>query len=261
MKIRTNWQFATTGDSPGPGSAVVLIGTIGAGLALVNLLVAGMTPLVSLYLDVPGLPAFQVFYFAVQLGMVLALVGLLFAIITAFLGQAPAWKRGLVILLLGLSPMGAVLVTLGPTSMLSPMIHDITTDTTDPPEFVEARKLRKDWENSLDYGGEKVASRQLSAYPDIKPVFTRQNREEALTEATRVVKDLRWEFTNVDYEEGIIEAYDTSRIFGFVDDIVIRVRSHDDGSRVDIRSVSRLGISDLGKNAERIRQFIKTFRD
>ncbi|NIN34131.1 MAG: DUF1499 domain-containing protein, partial [Gammaproteobacteria bacterium] len=69
-----------------------------------------------------------------------------------------------------------------------------------------------------------------------------------------------WEFVNVDYDMGIIEAYDTSRIFGFVDDIVIRVSRQGSGSRVDIRSVSRLGKGDLGANALRISHFINTFR-
>ncbi len=260
MKPRTNWQFVSSEDFPARGSVIILIGTIGTGLALLNLLVAGVTPLVSLYPDVPGLPAFRVFFFAVQLGLVLGLTGLLFAIITAFMKVPPAWQRGLIMLLLGILPLGAVTVTIGPANMFKPLIHDITTDTRDPPQFIEAVKLRKPRENPLEYGGPRVAAKQLAAYPHIQPIFTELGREAAITEAIQTVKDMRWEFINIDYDEGIIEAYDTTRIFRFVDDIVIRVRADGAGSRVDIRSVSRIGLGDLGKNAQRIAGFIRTFR-
>ncbi|NNE37124.1 MAG: DUF1499 domain-containing protein [Gammaproteobacteria bacterium] len=106
----------------------------------------------------------------------------------------------------------------------------------------------------------EVANKQLAAYPDIKPLITELSVDEALIEATQVVKDMQWEYINLDYEQGIIEAYDTSKLFGFIDDIIIRVRPDGSGSRVDIRSSSRVGKGDLGKNAERIAKFIRSFR-
>lgn len=84
--------------------------------------------------------------------------------------------------------------------------------------------------------------------------------DDALTEATQVVKDLGWEFINVDYNNGIVEAYDRTRVFGFTDDIIFRIKPEGSGSRIDVRSASRYGKGDLGKNAERIRLVIKTFR-
>ena len=51
-------------------------------------------------------------------------------------------------------------------------------------------------------------------------------------------------------------AADTTAFFGFNDDVVIRFRPEGAGSVLDVRSVSRVGRSDLGKNAERIRSFL-----
>ena len=85
------------------------------------------------------------------------------------------------------------------------------------------------------------------------------SRDEALTRVVQVVLGLNWTLVNADFETGIVEAYDTTRVFGFVDDIVIRVRARGNGSRIDIRSVSRVGLGDAGMNAARIRSFIAAF--
>jgi len=42
----------------------------------------------------------------------------------------------------------------------------------------------------------------------------------------------------------------------FKDDVVVRVAPATNGSRIDVRSVSRVGRSDLGANARRIRMFL-----
>ena len=54
---------------------------------------------------------------------------------------------------------------------------------------------------------------------------------------------------------GRIEATDQTRWFGFKDDVVIRVTEADGGSRVDIRSKSRIGRNDFGTNAKRVRAY------
>ena len=83
--------------------------------------------------------------------------------------------------------------------------------------------------------------------------------EEAFEEASRVAEALEWVIYNSDHHIGVIEASYTSFWFGFVDDIHIRIRPGDDGTEVDLRSVSRVGVSDLGANANRIRAFINNF--
>jgi uncharacterized protein (DUF1499 family) len=71
---------------------------------------------------------------------------------------------------------------------------------------------------------------------------------------------LGWEIAREDQSAGIFEAVDTTFWFGFKDDVIIRVVSQGGGSMVDVRSVSRIGRSDLGKNADRIREFIRAFQ-
>ncbi len=149
----------------------------------------------------------------------------------------------------------------------NPPIHDITTDTEDPPAFVDALKLRTEAKavNPAEYLGEmtrgdrhiKVTELQKEFFPDIQPVILKVTPAEAFTRAAKAVRDLKWTVTAEKPEEGRIEAYDTTKWFGFVDDVVIRIRPDGDGARVDVRSVSRVGLGDRGLNAQRIRKFVR----
>jgi len=137
-----------------------------------------------------------------------------------------------------------------------PPIHDITTDTRDPPRFVDILPLRRDAPNAAEYGGERIAAYQLGAYDDIGPITYRRPPHEVFPRVLKVVEKLGWNVIAAAPDEGRIEATDLTFWFGFVDDIVIRIRPEGAGSRVDIRSVSRVGVSDLGTNARRIRGFL-----
>ena len=140
-----------------------------------------------------------------------------------------------------------------------PPIHDITTDTADPPAFVMAPGERGDGSNSLDTKPETIEA-QLAAYPDLETLVTPAPIEDTFTRARETAQALGWEIYNEDISAGIIEAVDTTAIMGFQDDIVIRLRTNADGTLVDLRSVSRVGVSDLGANAARIRQFVDAFQ-
>jgi uncharacterized protein (DUF1499 family) len=137
-----------------------------------------------------------------------------------------------------------------------PRIHDITTDMADPPAFVALMEERKKAPNGFAYGGEAVAAEQRKGYPELKPVVLKQPPREAVQRAIDAARAMGWEVVASDAAAGRIEATDTTAWFGFKDDIVIRVRPEGDGSRVDVRSVSRVGLSDLGANAKRIRAFL-----
>ena len=143
------------------------------------------------------------------------------------------------------------------TAQQVPPIHDITTDTDDPPRFVDILPLRKYAPNAADYGGPDLAAQQHAAYPDIQPVTLRLSTQQTFTQALRAADAMGWDIVAANPEEGRIEATDTTLWFGFKDDIVIRVRAQGDESRIDVRSVSRVGKSDLGKNAQRIRAYIR----
>ena len=258
MKTKHDWNFASE-STPERGTKIRWIVRTGIILAVINLLAFVAAPLSRLHLNVPGTIAFQLFTYTVQIGLVLAATGLVLSIITAFMKTGPGWKSCLFLLLLGLSPIGAVLGYIGPDRYRDLMIHDISTDTSDPPEFVEAVKLRGTGENSTVYS-DRLAARQRAAYPNLGPIVSRLSLDDALTEATQVVKDLGWEFINVDYDKGIIEAYASTPVFGLTDDIVIRVRREGSGSRIDVRSSSRYRTGEPGINVERIRQFASAFR-
>lgn len=145
------------------------------------------------------------------------------------------------------------------TARSLPFIHDITTDTEDPPAFVAVLPLRADAANPPGYPGAEVARQQREAYPEVQPLETKLAPAEAFARAERVARDLGWDMVSVVPEEGRIEATATTFWFGFKDDVVIRVRPTADGSRLDIRSKSRVGRSDVGANAARIRRFLEAF--
>lgn len=143
-----------------------------------------------------------------------------------------------------------------------PGIHDIATDTSDPPQFVDVLPLRSSAPNTTVYGGgenetpESLAAAQHQAYPDIVPQRFGESPEVVFARAAAAVRALGWEIVAEVPAEGRIEATDTTFWFRFKDDIVIRIRSTPGGTVLDARSVSRVGRGDAGKNAARLRRFI-----
>ena len=140
-----------------------------------------------------------------------------------------------------------------------PRIHDITTDTIDPPNFVAIAPLRADAPNSDIYGGTAIAARQAVAYPDIAPILLPLPPDQAFAKALGAAKALDWRIVAAVPEAGRIEATDETFWFRFKEDVVIRIRPEtvggQEGSRIDVRSLSRLNDADLGSNAARIRDF------
>jgi uncharacterized protein (DUF1499 family) len=141
----------------------------------------------------------------------------------------------------------------------APPIHDITTDVTNPPSFVALKQLRDSASNGATYGGSIVADQQRQAYPDIGPVVLKLPPAQALAKALLVAQDMGWQI--VAQDGSAIEATATTPWFGFKDDVVLRVRPDGSGSRIDIRSASRIGTSDLGANAQRVRQTIERLKN
>ncbi|MBX9942630.1 MAG: DUF1499 domain-containing protein [Reyranella sp.] len=137
-----------------------------------------------------------------------------------------------------------------------PMINDISTDAVEPPAMVATLQLRRGAANPPAYPGAAVAVLQRAAYPDISPVVLPVPPAEAFRRVDRVAMAMGWDIVARAPAEGRIEAIDTSDWFGFRDDIVVRIRADGTGSRIDIRSKSRVGESDLGVNAQRVREFI-----
>jgi hypothetical protein len=150
---------------------------------------------------------------------------------------------------------------------ISPPIHDITTDTEKPPVFVALLALRQGAENSPQYSGEAkvtwkrktktVREWQKKEYLDIRPFGDLTAPKKLFDRAHQAAEAMGWDVVAVVPGEGRIEATDTTWLFGQTDDIVIRVKPAGIGAKLDIRSESRMGAADDGRNAERVRNYIK----
>lgn len=139
-----------------------------------------------------------------------------------------------------------------------PPIHDITTDTEDPPEFVAIVPLRAEAPNQTEYGGAEVAKTQQAYYDGLESLMLNVPPDEAYERALAAAKQTSWNIVDASKEDLRIEAYHKLPWFGFIDDVVIRVDTTDQGSKIDVRSVSRVGRGDLGVNAYRIKKYLQT---
>lgn len=151
-----------------------------------------------------------------------------------------------------------VSAALNPQPRAAP-IHDISTDTVNPPLFEVLDETRAGATNSLEYGGPELAAAQAEAYPDIGPLDTAMPADAAYARALAVADEMGWEIVASDAEQLRFEATARTSVFYFADDVVIVLSTQPDGSRVDMRSVSRVGRSDQGLNAARIRDFQQKF--
>lgn len=143
------------------------------------------------------------------------------------------------------------------TGSMVPRIHDITTDIDDPPAFVAVAPLRDGVPNPAAYAGPKAAAEQRTAYADIRPVQLSVPPAQAYERALAAARAMGWEIVADAPGDGRIEATDSTFWFGFKDDVVIRVAAADGGSRIDVRSKSRVGRNDFGTNAKRVRSYIR----
>jgi len=137
----------------------------------------------------------------------------------------------------------------------APPIHDISTDLQDPPAFIAVLPRRGNRSNPVEHGGAGVAEAQRSTYPDIQPLTLEIAPADAFALAFRVAREMGWEIVAQDAANGRIEATATTFWFGFKDDVVVRVVPSGRGSRIDVRSLSRVGVGDVGANAKRIRKY------
>jgi uncharacterized protein (DUF1499 family) len=132
-----------------------------------------------------------------------------------------------------------------------PPINDIATDTDNPPRYMTQQR---------SYPGADFARQQHAAYPDIGPVLLAVPPPVAFKKAVAAAEAMGWEVVGADAAAGTLEAVDATKFFGFKDDIAVRVTPTADGSRIDIRSKSRVGRSDIGTNARRIRAYAERLK-
>jgi uncharacterized protein (DUF1499 family) len=190
--------------------------------------------------------------FAALAGVALSLIGLVLAKLAS--PSVPV-GRAFAGLIIGGIFAGYVVAQFNKVQSL-PYIHDITTDTANPPTFVALADARKASANGLEYQGAEIAGKQKQAYPEIVPLSSQLPPVELFKKAETAARMAGWEIAAADAQAGRIEATATSLIYRFKDDIVIRITPAGNGSQLDMRSMSRVGQSDVGTNAKRIREFI-----
>jgi len=225
---------------------------LAAVLAVLMLALAGPGVKLGLWTFRTG---FHVLQWAAYLGLAVLVVALVQLVVPAWRARSPLPL--LTAMVLGLVSAGIPWYWRHRAEQVPP-IHDITTDVVNPPEFVAVLPLRANAPNPATYGGKEVADAQQKAYPDIRPlVLSTTPPEEAYARALAAVRAEGWDLVGADSTAGRIEATATTGWFGFKDDVVVRVQPEDGGSRVDVRSVSRVGGSDVGTNAQRIRGYLR----
>jgi hypothetical protein len=164
---------------------------------------------------------------------------------------------GVVLGVIAAAPVGSTLVL----GRGVPRIHDITTDLANPPQFVLVVPLRNGAPNSLDRSTPPdLAAQQKTAYPDLVTLTVAEQPGKVYVAALETVKELGWTLDGSTPEKGLIEATAVTKLIGFKDDVAIRIVERDGGTAVDVRSVSRVGVSDLGANAKRIRAFLDALK-
>jgi uncharacterized protein (DUF1499 family) len=252
MRPRTRVTSKGWSRRPAPISPVAVAGFVFAIVALVGLALAGFGSRWGWWHFGQGFTFLRWSAYLGGVAAVVSLAGLVHA-------RPNTGRRGLVLALIGLVA-GSIAIGVPwqwqRMARGAPPIHDITTDVENPPEFVAIQPLRADAPNPVEYGGQEVAAQQAAAYPDIRPLRVDAAPEVAFSRALQASRSLGWEIVHADTMNLRIEATDETFWFGFRDDVVIRVTpAAGGGSRVDVRSKSRIGRGDVGTNARRIRRF------
>ncbi len=205
---------------------------------------------------------------AVVLALIGSLAGAVWIASALRRNDSQGWRYGA----LGLA--GSLVVAFIPLNQLrlyliSPPIHDITTDVEYPPPFIALLPLRAGATNGPEYDGRKlidydgrkthVAAAQKKAYPDIRADGVLEKPAVLFWHAFATAKRMSgWNIAAFDEKTGMIEASATSQWFGLTSDIAIRVKPAGSiGARLDIRSKSRIGKNDMGMNAQIVRDYLK----
>jgi uncharacterized protein (DUF1499 family) len=206
-------------------------------------------------------PGYRLGIWPLRTAFTLLRAGAIAGVIAALLAGVALWRAH------GRDALAAVALIVGLAAFVvpfrfqrlaaaAPPIHDISTDTANPPSFGAIVPLRTEAPNSLEYS-QDAARQQRNAYPDIKPLILEVPAAQVFERALVAAREAEWEIVEANADTGRIEAIDTTRFFGFKDDIVVRLTPLETRTVVDVRSVSRVGRGDAGTNARRIREFLE----
>ncbi len=229
---------------------------VGAVIGLVSLAVGALGTKIGIWDFRAGLGLFALGGALGALTLLLGLIALIVSMVKGLAAERSTIAVGVVIAAVIAGVFGSQFIA----AQGVPPIHNISTDTMDPPAFDKIIALRGEGSNPHTYDAAKLAEVQTKAYPDVQPLVSDVAPGEMFNRARAVLEKLELEIVNADSDNGILEATATTFWFGFKDDVVVRVRPQGNGSIVDIRSVSRVGQGDIGLNAKRIRAVLAELR-
>lgn len=197
-------------------------------------------------------------------------LGALAAVVLGILAMVVIWRHGGkgvprvlfgLVVSLGLFAWPAML---WPAFSSLPNINDITTDTQRPPPFLTLAKARAEaGANASSYPGARFGNAQTQAYPDLAPLVVERSVDETYELVVATLQRMKMKIVHEELpnpranQPGLVEATDRTLILGFLDDVSMRVTGDQRRARVDIRSASRFGTHDLGRNAFRVRSIVK----
>ncbi|WP_020410760.1 DUF1499 domain-containing protein [Hahella ganghwensis] len=203
-----------------------------------------------------------------RIGFVLLLLGALVSIVSALVSlrcllngrcrSNGSTSLNWINLALGAVPF-AILLTKIIAASQYPILHDVTTDNVNPPPLSTAMLLREATDHTTAYDP-SIWSLQEQAYPQIEPLMSSLPVPEVAQRVRGFMQENDWKIVSSAQENHLIEAIVTSPMFKFKDDIVVRLTEEADGTRVDVRSASRVGKSDLGANAARVSALLNHLR-
>lgn len=234
------------------GISVATLTTWGLRLAIAAPVIA----LVLLALFRFGVMDFRLPLLGVALAVLLAIVALLMgvmALIGGYGGDGVYTQKAVIAVVLAVVVLYAPLSTLRKGGNVPP-IHDISTDLDNPPVFVAVPALRAASDNSLEIKAE-VQAQQKAFYTELAPKRLDGSPKDNFAKAVAGAEAMGWDIVAQDASAGTLEATATTALFGFKDDVSIRLSADAGATKVDMRSVSRVGVSDLGANAARIEAY------
>lgn len=234
------------------------IASVARGIAILALVLFAGGPLAIQLGVLPPEPGFRLFMLGGLFGLVALLLGLLGLFLTRPASGNGGRGAAATASVIGALLVGTALALAAPTGGL-PLINDITTDTENPPEFAVLASAPHNPGRDMAYPPD-FAAQQRAGYPTLAGISLEQSPNDSLDSVERAATALGWEVVGRDNRAGRIEATETSAIFRFVDDVVVEVRNADGGSRIEVRSKSRVGRGDLGANAARIEALLDALR-
>jgi uncharacterized protein (DUF1499 family) len=200
------------------------------------------------------------------LGAGLAVAGL--AILAAAFAFVRVWRegaRGLGAAVVGLLLALAILAYPAYAAVRGlrlPALTDITTDTENPPAFSRSRVAfaARDGRYPAE-PGRSAREAQRRAYAQIAPLTLDIDAEQAFELARQAALKRKWQIVEAirpggRMGQGRIDAVAHGLLLNLPDDVTVRIRPRADGTRIDVRSASRLGSRDFGSNADRIRAYL-----